>query len=58
MGTLQVHVDVDNFSVYENEFAAPGAAGSGYIYERALPNALALFERYGIKATFFIAIIL
>lgn len=51
---MSVHVDVDSPWVYEREYGVAFTDRPSIFFERALPRALELLERYRIHATFFI----
>lgn len=50
----QIHVDVDNLWVYENEYGIDLHRDRSLIYTQSLPLALKLFKKNGVKVTFFI----
>lgn len=49
-----VHVDVDNLWIYEGEYGVQISARQDLVYTQALPRMLELFDRFAVKATFFI----
>ncbi|MCA9521681.1 MAG: polysaccharide deacetylase family protein [Myxococcales bacterium] len=51
---LAVNVDLDSISLYFQLHGLDPAAADEIVYERAVPRFLELFERCGVKATFFI----
>lgn len=51
---INVNVDVDNLYVYEGEYELSAGVSYDILYSEALPAMLSLFERFGVKATFFL----
>lgn len=52
-GTIQV--DVDELWVYYESIGRPAPAGvPAQVYQQGIPRLLALFRRYGVRATFFV----
>lgn len=51
---INVHVDVDNLWMYENEFGIKINSDKELIYKKSLPNFLKLLDKHKSKATFFI----
>lgn len=52
--TFAVHVDCDNLWIYETEYGIPRSNHQDLIYTQALPTMLEVFDRWNIRATFFI----
>src|SRR5437879_258852 len=51
---IQIHVDVDNLWMYEQEFGIPIHSNREYIYSQSLPLFLELLKKTRSKATFMI----
>lgn len=51
---VQVHVDLDNLWVYEEEYGASHGAPYSLIYTQAVPRLLELLGRHRARATFFV----
>ncbi len=53
LGTIQV--DVDELWVYYESIGRPAPADAvAQVYQQGVPRLLALFARYGMRATFFV----
>lgn len=50
---IAITVDLDNYREYERLLGSGGSSGTHSFYEDALPRFLDLFDRCGVRATFF-----
>jgi hypothetical protein len=54
MATFDIHIDCDNYWVYENELNCKLPFDSNYFYNVALRRIIEILDFYGVKGTFFI----
>jgi hypothetical protein len=54
MATFDIHIDCDNYWVYENELNCKLPFDSNYFYTVALRRIIEVLDSYSIKGTFFI----
>lgn len=50
---INIHIDVDNLWNYETEYNCSASGLYDLMYEQALPALLEIFDRFKVKATFF-----